>query len=183
MAVAGPNGAGKTTFYYAHLRRAGLRLVNADVLARELELEPYKAAAVAASIRATLVDENESFVFETVFSDPVGDKLDFLKETAKKGYTLLLCFLGIAGPETSEERVAIRVSQGGHDVPTEKLIARYPRTLQNLRAALAELPYVWIFDNDDLAQPIRLVAIYEGGKAMEMGPSVPRWLEAALPDR
>jgi predicted ABC-type ATPase len=36
VAVAGPNGAGKTTFYHAHLQSAGLRLVNADVLAREL---------------------------------------------------------------------------------------------------------------------------------------------------
>ena len=180
MAVAGSNGAGKTTFYYSHLQRAGLRLVNADLLARELELNPYKAAAVAASIRATLVDEGESFAFETVFSDPVGDKLDFLKETAKRGYTVLLCFIGISCSETSEERVAMRVSQGGHDVLTEKLIARYPRTLQNLRAAITELPHVWIFDNDDLAQPFQLAAIYEGGESIEVQRPAPGWLRALL---
>lgn len=33
MALAEPNGAGKTTFYHAHLQPAGLRFVNADVLA------------------------------------------------------------------------------------------------------------------------------------------------------
>ena len=33
VAVTGPNGAGKTTFYHAHLKPAGLRFVNADVLA------------------------------------------------------------------------------------------------------------------------------------------------------
>ena len=47
VALAGPNGAGKTTLYHAHFQRAGLRFVNADVLARELDLEPYAAAKVA----------------------------------------------------------------------------------------------------------------------------------------
>ena len=40
-ALAGSNGAGKTTFYHAHIQPAGLRFVNADVLARELDLDPY----------------------------------------------------------------------------------------------------------------------------------------------
>ena len=39
LAVAGPNGAGKTTFYFSHLQAAGLRFVNADVIARELRMD------------------------------------------------------------------------------------------------------------------------------------------------
>lgn len=124
VALAGPNGAGKTTFYYPHLQPAGLRFVNADILARELNLDPYAAANLAASLRRELVNQRESFVFETVFSDPVGEKLTFLKEVARSGYTVLLCFVGISGPKVSEERVAMRVSQHGHDVPTSKLLAR-----------------------------------------------------------
>ena len=54
VALAGPNGAGKTTFYHAHLQPAGLRLVNADVLARELRLDPYAAAKVADALRRQL---------------------------------------------------------------------------------------------------------------------------------
>ena len=126
VALAGPNGAGKTTFYHAHLQPAGLRFVNADLLARELDLDPYAAATVADALRRELVSQRESFVFETVFSDPVGDKLTFLKEAIEKGYTVVVCFVGVSGPEISEERVAMRVSQGGHDVPPDKLIARYP---------------------------------------------------------
>ena len=56
VAIAGPNGAGKTTFYHAHLRRAGLPFINADVLARELDLEPYAAARIALSSMATNPD-------------------------------------------------------------------------------------------------------------------------------
>ncbi len=181
VAVAGPNGAGKTTFYFSHLRTAGLRLVNADIIARELQIGAYEAARIAGSIREELVRQRESFVFETVFSDPVGDKLGWLKEAAESGYTVVLCMIGTSGPEVSEERVAMRVSQGGHDVPREKLFARYPRILANLKAAMKELPHVWVFDNDDLARPYRLVAVCEAGRIVRLEPPVPAWLESLLP--
>src|SRR6266511_1594313 len=90
VAVAGPNGAGKTTFYAAHLERVGLRFVNADDLARELEVDAYEAAEVAKQLREVLVAQGESFVFETVFSDPVGDKLEFLRRASTRGYTVAL---------------------------------------------------------------------------------------------
>ena len=180
VALAGPNGAGKTTFYHAHLRTAGLRFINADVLARDLNLDPYAAAHVAAALRRQLMDLRESFVFETVFSDPVGDKLTFLKEAASAGYTVVLCFIGISGPAVSEERVAMRVSQGGHDVPAEKLVARFPRTLANLKAAIRDLPQVWIFDNDDLRIPFRQVAVFENGQQVSLNAPVPDWFASLL---
>lgn len=181
VALAGPNGAGKTTFYHAHLARAGLRFVNADVIARELNLAPYAAARAADAIRRELLRQRESFVFETVFSDPVGDKLGFLKEAAQSGYTVVLCFIGMSGPEVSEERVAMRVSQGGHDVPSEKLIARFPRTMANLRSALRDVPHVWVFDNEDLRNPFRLVAVFEDGNPARIEEPTPNWLHEVLP--
>ena len=180
VALAGPNGAGKSTFYHAHLGSAGLRFVNADVLSRELKIGPYEAAKVADSLRQEFVKQRESFVFETVFSDPVGDKLAFLKEAAATGYTVILCFIGVSNPETSEQRVAMRVSQGGHDVPTDKLEARFPRTLANLRSALRELPHIWVFDNDSLANPFRLVAVYENGQPVRLHKPIPKWLTTVM---
>jgi len=180
VAVTGPNGAGKTTFYHAHLKPAGLRLINADVLAAELDMEPYAAAAVAGRLRQELLRQRESFVFETVFSDPVGDKLEFLKAAAEQGYTVILCFIGISGPAVSEQRVAMRVTQGGHDVPAEKLITRYPRILANLQAAIRDLPHVWVFDNDDLRTPFRKVAVFEQGRATSTHKPVPNWLRQVL---
>jgi predicted ABC-type ATPase len=183
VALAGPNGAGKTTFYHAHLKAAGLRLVNADTIARELNLDAYEAARVADSVRRELVKQRESFVFETVFSDPVKAKLTFLKEAVQAGYTVVLCFVGISGPDTSEERVAMRVSQGGHDVPHEKLVARFPRIVANLRAAVRELPHVWIFDNDDLRTPFRLLAVCESGRVVTLSRPIPKWLHGVLPEK
>ncbi len=180
VALAGPNGAGKTTFFYAHLAPAALRFVNADVLARGLDLEPYAAARMAEALRRELVRLRESFVFETVFSDPVGDKLAFLKEAAASGFKVVLIYIGISSPQVSEERVAMRVSQGGHDVPTEKLKPRYARTLANLKAAIGELPHVLVFDNDDLSKPFRKVAVFERGRLVESAPSIPRWFKPLL---
>ncbi len=182
VALAGPNGAGKTTFYYSHLQPAGLRLVNADVVARELGMDPYGAAEIAAAIREEFVRQHESFVMETVFSDPVGAKLGFLQAAQQAGYTVLLCFIGVSGPKVSEERVAMRVSQGGHDVPFDKLAARYPRTSANLYAAVRTLPHVWIFDNDDLRRPFRLAAICENGRIARLAKPLPRWLRGLLPE-
>ena len=180
VVIAGPNGAGKTTFYHAHLKACGLRFLNADVLAREIGLQPYDAARAATALREELLAQRESFVFETVFSDPAGDKLGFLKRAVECGYTVVLCFIGISGPEVSEERVAMRVAQGGHDVPTDKLFARYPRTMTNLRQAIRELPRVWIFDNDDLGIPFRKVAVFERGTLIDRSATIPPWLRPLL---
>jgi predicted ABC-type ATPase len=147
------------------------------MLALELGLEAYAAAKVADALRRELVKRKESFIFETVFSDPVGEKLAFLRDAASTGYSVVLCFIGLSGPELSEERVAMRVSQGGHDVPTEKLKSRFPRTMTNLRAALHVLPHVLIYDNSDLRRPFRRVAVFNHGRQVFRSKSLPEWLK------
>jgi predicted ABC-type ATPase len=164
VAIAGSNGAGKTTFYEAHLADTGLRFVNADELAKQLSIGPYEAAAAAAAIRTALVAKNESFVFETVLSDPVGDKVEMLAGLVKRGYEVVMIFIQIADASTSIERVSIRVAQGGHDVPDAKLISRYDRTQANLERAKTSLPNVIIFDNSDLRHPYRHTANYRDGR-------------------
>ena len=180
VAIAGPNGAGKSTFYHAHLKPIALRFLNADVVAKELNIDAYAAAKIVARLRDELIEQRESFVFETVFSDPVGDKLEFLKKSAQSGYTVVLCFIGIRDVRTSEVRVAMRVSQGGHDVPTKKLNDRFPRILVNLKLAIRELPHVWIFDNSDLRVPFRQVAIFESGRLVSKMKAIPKWLNSLL---
>jgi len=180
VALAGPNGAGKSTFYEAHLKASGLRFLNADLVAKELEVDAYEAARVVAALRIELVKQGESFIFETVFSDPIGDKLGFLKQTAQAGYAVVLCFIGIANASISEQRVAMRVSQGGHDVPTEKLTTRFPRTLANISRAICELPCVLLFDNDDLRTPFRHAALFLNGKRLQLYEPTPSWLQPLL---
>ena len=176
VAIAGPNGAGKSTFFHAHLAQAGLRFVNADELARGLSIDAAEAAQLANRIRQELLEQGESFVFETVLSDPVGDKVDFLARAAARGYTVVLIFIGIDDAQVSEQRVAMRVMQGGHDVPAEKLAARFPRTMRNLARAIQRLPHVLVFDNTDLAHPFRQVAEFRDCKLLSANEPIPRWL-------
>jgi predicted ABC-type ATPase len=131
---------------------------------------------MADALRNQLVAEGESFVFETVFSDPQGAKVDFLRDAVQRGYTVVLCFIGLESASTSDERVAMRVMQGGHDVAPDKIAARYPRSLENLRRAIAVLPFVWVYDNSDLGTPFRKVAEFEHGARKEY-PPLPEWLE------
>jgi predicted ABC-type ATPase len=180
VAIAGPNGAGKTTFFHAHLASAGLRFVNADVLAAELAVGPYEAARLADALRRALAEREESFVFETVFSDPVGDKVAFLEEAAGRGYVVVLCYGGLSGADQSVERVAMRVTQGGQDVPDDKLRSRFSRTLDNLRAAIARLPHVLIYDNSDLGVPYRQVAVFDHGRLRHVQEPIPEWLRPLL---
>ncbi len=165
VALAGPNGAGKTTFYHAHLKPAGLRFLNGDEIARELGIDAYEAARVVTELRQELVKQRESFIFETVFSDPVGDKLGFLREAAQCGYSVALCFI---------------VSQGGHDVAPEKLVSRFPRTLANLKRAIRELPDVLVFDNDDLRAAFRRVAVFDHGRLIWSATPAPKWLAGVM---
>jgi predicted ABC-type ATPase len=181
VALAGPNGAGKTTFYRSYLRPSGLRFVNADVVARDLSIDPYRAAKLADGLRRQLTEQGESFIFETVFSDPIGHKLTFLKQAERSGYTVVLFFIGIDGPERSSERVAMRVLKGGHDVPADKIIERYPRVMSNLKRALVELSNVMVYDNGDLSYPYRHVATMERGQKVELHGPTPEWLRVLLP--
>lgn len=181
VAIAGPNGAGKSTFYEAHLSALGLRFINADVLAQQLAIDAYEAAELAASARRVCVAARESFVFETVFSDPVGDKVAFLNDAVVAGFTVVLCFIGLDAANTSDQRVAMRAAQGGHDVPTAKIVERFPRSLTNLKRAVEQLPYVWIYDNSDLADPFVKVAEFVNGQRSGARGPLPSWLAATLP--
>ena len=164
VAIAGSNGAGKSTFYHAHLADAGLRFVNADDIADELDLGAYEAADLAAAIRRELAKSGESFIFETVLSDPHGAKVTELNEIGQKGIHVVLIFIRIDSPDTSKQRVSMRVMQGGHDVPDDKLESRFERTLVNLDRAIATLPVVLVLDNSDLSRPYRLEAVFRDSK-------------------
>jgi predicted ABC-type ATPase len=180
VAIAGSNGAGKSTFFEAFLAGLGLRFVNADDLALGLDIGAYAAARAAAAVRQDLVARRESFVFETVLSDPVGEKVEFLAQAVERGFTVLILFIGLESARLSDERVAMRVSQGGHDVPKDKVAERYDRTLENLRRSIQRLPLVFVSDNSDLGAPYRPLARFQQGKAIWEAARLPRWMKRVL---
>jgi predicted ABC-type ATPase len=121
-----------------------------------------------------------SFAFETVFSDPEGQKARFLQEAAQQGYRVTLCFIGLGQAELSLNRVALRVSQGGHDVPDEKLLNRYPRSLANLARAIRIVPEVRVYDNSDLRRPYRHLGTFRAGQQSFLAETLPHWFGEVL---
>jgi predicted ABC-type ATPase len=181
--LAGPNGAGKTTFFETYLKSSGLDFVNADRIAASLEIPSGEAAAAADAIRAEFLREGRSFITETVFSDPAGAKLTFLREAVTRKYHVLLCYIGISTPELSEARVIQRVGEGGHDVPSDRLERRFKQSLKNLSEALAFVPEVQVFDNSSATTPFRLLLVAKEGRVEFRTDPVPAWLVSALPPK
>lgn len=188
VVVAGPNGAGKTTFVERFLQPLRLRIVNADAIA--LSLTPaasvpvaYEAARVAENIRRDLLTRNVSFCMETVFSDREGAKLAFLREAQVRGYVVLLVFIGLENSNLAMARVVERLAQGGHDVPDEKIVDRFPRTLHNLSEALTFVDHAYVFDNSSADEPYRFVANVHSSRIMRTGSFEPRWWVAARSQR
>jgi predicted ABC-type ATPase len=134
--LAGGNGAGKTTFYNLYLAKYGIKFVNADLIAKDIDPEntegfSYYAATLAAKIREDLISQGVSFCFETVFSHE--SKIDFIAQAKANGYKIILVYIHLFDSSLNEARVKQRVSEGGHDVPAEKVHARIPRTMKMRR--------------------------------------------------
>lgn len=183
VVLAGPNGAGKTTFVATFLNSLDFPSVNADVIAKQLwPSQPdgvaYEAAKIADGMRRSLLATGASFIMETVFSDREGSKLQFLRDAQKAGYTVCLVFIGLVSSQLALARVLERTEDGGHDVPDEKVIGRFPRTLENLREALEFVDFAFIFDNSSADTPYRFVAEMESGRVIRRGRYQPRWWKA-----
>jgi predicted ABC-type ATPase len=180
VVLAGPNGAGKSTYYRAYLKKSGLMYLNADDIAAKLGLSVGESARTADAVRTELLDSGEPFITETVFSDPVGAKLQFLRDAIAKGYDVTLIYIGLDSSELSEARVIQRVESGGHDVPSERLARRYAQSLVNLRAAIDFVPLVRVFDNSNAENPFRYVLQVKDGMRLEEVAPLPNWLVGAF---
>ena len=164
--ISGPNGAGKTTASYTVLPKIlnCKEFVNADEIARGLSpFNPDGMAIEAGKLMLKRIDEllqkEESFSIETTLSTRSYFKL---VETAhQKGYNVTLLYFWLESPEQAIERVAERVSKGGHDIPKDVIIRRYWAGLNNLFDIYMPIVDSWILVNNSQTPRI-IVAL--GGK-------------------
>jgi len=151
--LAGPNGADKTTAAPFVLRDfLGIdEFVNADDIARGLsgfapEREAFAAGRAMLSRLRELAAARASFAFETTLS--TRSYAAWIPRLRAAGFRISLVFLYLPSPEVAVERVAGRVSEGGHDVPESLIRRRYRRGLVNLVQLYIPLADSWtIYDN------------------------------------
>jgi predicted ABC-type ATPase len=181
--LAGGNGAGKSTFYNLHLAKYGIKFVNADLIARDIDSEnlegvSYHAATVAANIREDLISQGVSFCFETVFSHQ--SKIDFLAQAKANGYKIILVYFHLFDSSLNEARVKQRVSEGGHSVPTEKIHSRIPRTMKHIKTALSIVDEARILDNSSKDDPFQQIIVMKSGNYEVKADSLPEWTRELL---
>jgi predicted ABC-type ATPase len=192
--LAGPNGAGKSTLYRAALEQgllpAQAQFINADLyeaqhLAHVADSEQRSGLARqwADDRRQHCLKSGRTFVSETVFSHP--SKLELIRQARTAGFAVVLLVVCVNDPEQLLQRVAGRVSEGGHDVPAERILARYPRTLTYLRQAIPLADLALLYDTSGagragVAGP-KLVARWRGGRWYWQVPRPPQWAKRLEP--
>ncbi len=100
------------------------------------------AQVTAHFLRKKLLREKRKFSFETVFSHP--SKLDIMREAVAAGYKVYLYFVSTESAEINKYRVLERKAKGGHDVPQDKIVSRYYRSLDLLFEA-SQIAYQGFF--------------------------------------
>lgn len=132
----------------------------------------YVAAVLADAIRHELLAQGTTFTFETVMSSP--DKIGFMQNARAQGYRTYLYFVATNDPAINVERVRLRVLQGGHDVPEDKVRSRYRRSIGLLDEACNATNRAYIFDNS--AEAHRLIAEVTNGDELKMHTTqIPAW--------
>ena len=142
--IAGPNGAGKTTFALTCLPDVAncRNFVNADLIAAGLSPLSSDREWLAASrlfLREidNYIQRRENFAFESTLSGR--GYLRLIRHLLADGWRVDLYYLWLPSVEMSIERVAERVAHGGHDIPRDSIVRRYPRSIANLLAYYAPL--------------------------------------------
>lgn len=164
--LVGGNGAGKSTFYKHMLEPLGLPFINADVIAKDVfpddpEGNSYLAAKLAETMREEQLRKGTSFCFETVFSHP--SKVDFLGRAKAFGYNITLVVIHVSSVDLNLARISERVNEGGHDVPSDKVMSRIPRMLDNVKKAIPLCDQVRVLDNSSLETPFLEVLTIKNG--------------------
>lgn len=152
--IAGPNGAGKTTFARSFLPREAQcpRFINADLIAAGLSpFQPDSAAIRAGRLMLEEINDavaqGETFAFETTLAGVA--YLRRIQHWRRLGYHVSLFYLRLSNVETAIARVALRVRQGGHDIPADVIRRRFDAGLRNLEEAYKAAVDAWaVYDND-----------------------------------
>jgi predicted ABC-type ATPase len=159
--IAGPNGAGKTTFAREFLpNEAGCpQFVNADLIAAGLSpFAPDVAAVKAARIMLESITElerrGESFAFETTLSGVVYARR--IRRWREAGYHVTLFFLSLPNPQMAVDRVAERVRQGGHDVPSDVIRRRFDAGLLNFERVYRDVVDTWAMYDNAGDEPVQI---------------------------
>lgn len=176
--VAGANGAGKSTL--TRLGREAFQdsaVLDPDAVARSIQRLSVRSGSAIDAARAVLdmaegfLSSRSNFLVETTLS---GNTYLRMMTCAKKlGYLVVLLYVGTSDVSINMQRVRSRVENGGHDVPEEDQLRRYPKSFANFRKALKLADEAVVFDNSTAKGYTKIAVKDENG--IEIFEPVPTW--------
>ncbi len=160
--IAGCNGAGKTTASFTVLPEMldCNEFVNADEIAKGLspfqpETVSFHAGRIMLERIMELVELEVDFAFETTLTT-ISYK-NTIELARQRGYKITLLFFWLNDVKLAIERVATRVSEGGHNIPEDVIIRRYFKGLANLTNIFIDICDYWIVI-DNSTNPYKFIA-------------------------
>ena len=164
--ISGCNGAGKTTASFTILPEMldCKEFVNADEIAKGLSpFQPESVSFQAGRIMLERIEElialEVDFGFETTLTTL--SYVNTIKFAKEKGYNVTLIYFWLDNVNLAIERVKLRVSEGGHNIPEEVIRRRYYRGMANLTAKFINICDYWIVINNS-TRPFNFVAEGQG---------------------
>lgn len=152
--ISGCNGAGKTTASFTVLPEMlnCKEFVNADEIARGISpFKPENVAIQAGKIMLTRIDDllnqQSDFAIETTLTTK--SYLNTIKKAKSLGYQITLLFFWLNDVELAIERVKLRVSEGGHNIPEDVIRRRYFKGIKNLKDFASASDYWLIIDSSN----------------------------------
>lgn len=156
--ISGCNGAGKTTASFTILPELLniKEFVNADEIARGISpFQPEKVAIEAGKIMVTrlndLISKRLDFAFETTLSSR--SITGIINQARQAGYSINLIYYFLDSVDLAIERVRMRVSEGGHDIPNDIIIRRYYAGLKNLIHLYKSQVDYWLLIDNSKTEP------------------------------
>lgn len=164
--LSGPNGAGKTTAAKTFLPEIWHcnRFVNADEIAYQLCPDnPFSKSLEAG--RRMLHEIDDLFVHDVQFAIETTlatrSYFNLARRAQSLGYFVVVIYFWLPSPMVAQQRVAMRVKEGGHNIPDDVVVRRYYRGLKNFFNNFTTIADFWMLVDNSVI-PCSTVA--QGGK-------------------
>lgn len=132
--IAGANGSGKSTLASELLPTKNLEFLNADEVAKEIcpehiESVKIQAGKIVLEKLEKLLNNKKSFAIETTLAGK--NHIKIIQKAKDLGYQVVLIYSYLDNPDFCENRIKVRVLNGGHDIPKEDIVRRFYRSKEN----------------------------------------------------
>lgn len=179
IVFAGNNGSGKSTIRNLIADMLGISVhIDSDALARSMDAEHPDRRKVSAGKEAIrlardCIRQKRNFSIETTLAG--GNAIRLIQLARGNGFEVTMFYVGLGNYKLNIERVAMRVKNGGHDIPVSDIIRRETTSMQNLLAHLEMIDHLTVVDNTSASGETVLIA--EKGQVKGQSEILPPWVE------